>query len=360
MNPISICVIAKNEEKHMENFLSSIKKHMKKYPYELVIVDTGSTDQTVEIAKRYTNKIFNFEWINDFSAARNYSLECASYNWVLVWECDDYMVDLKPECFQQMMIQYPKGVGIISLKNHCWTNGRDRILTSEGFRFFSKKHFYYEGIIHEQLTPVNGQSYELVNLPITVEHFGYIGTQEELFAKAQRNNNLLFQQLKDNPNDPYLYFQIGQSYDLINDSENACYYYGKGLEYDVNPELEYVYQMVLSYGYKLLDLKRYKEALAFENIFENFHVTAEFACLMGQIYLHNGLYMKAMSEFLLATTYETSETEGANTYTPLYNMGYINELLGNKEDAIRLYECCGNFEPAIQHLNKLKKNIILQ
>ncbi|MBO4981797.1 MAG: glycosyltransferase [Lachnospiraceae bacterium] len=354
MTPISICAIVKNEEKHIENFLSSIKKHMKNYPYELVIVDTGSTDKTVEIAGHYTNKIFHFEWINDFSAARNYALQCASCNWVLMLDCDEYIIDVKTECFQQMMEQYPKGIGLISLQNHCWTNGRDRILTSEGYRFFPRKFYHYEGIIHEQLCALDAQSHELVNLPLTVEHFGYIGTKEELRAKAQRNNALLFQQLKDHPDDPYLYFQIGQSYDLIDDAENACYYYGKGLEYDVDPNLEYVYQMVLSYGYTLLALKRYKEALAFENIYGAFQATAEFACLMGRIYMENGLYVKAMTEFLKATTFETAETEGANTYTPLYNMGYINELLGNKEDAVRLYESCGNFEPALQHLKNIR------
>ena len=66
MTPISICVIAKNEEKHMERFLSSIKKYMGDYPHEIVVTDTGSTDKTISIAQKYTDKIFHFEWINDY------------------------------------------------------------------------------------------------------------------------------------------------------------------------------------------------------------------------------------------------------------------------------------------------------
>lgn len=355
MNPISICVIAKNEEKHMENFLSSIKKHMKKYPYELVIVDTGSTDQTVEIAKRYTNKIFHFEWINDFSAARNYSLECASYNWVLVLDCDEYMVDLKPECFEQMMQHYPKGVGMILRQNHCWSNGNDCIFSDDVNRFFPKKWYHYEGLVHEQLCAYDAKPYEFIYLPLTIEHFGYSGTKEDLQVKAQRNNELLFKMLEDTPDDPYLYFQIGQSYNLIDDSEKACYYYEKALEFDINPDLEYMHEMILAYGNALLDLKRFKDALAFENIYETFNATAEFVCLMGRIYLANGMYIKAMAEFLKATTFKTADTDGANTYIPLYNMGYINELLGNHEDAIRLYESCGDYPPALQHLQILKQ-----
>lgn len=356
MTPISICVIAKNEEKHMEAFLSSIKKYMGKYPYELVLVDTGSTDRTVEIAKQYTNKIFHFEWINDFSAARNYSIKCASYNWILVLDCDEYVVDIKTECFEQMMAQYPKGVGLITRQNHCWAaNGADQIYTDDVNRFFPKKHYHYEAIIHEQLCANNGQPYYMVNMPITVEHFGYNTSAEDRMEKAQRNNDLLFKMLEETPDDPYLYFQLGQSYNLIDDAEKACYYYGKGLEYDINPELEYVHMMVLAYGNTLLDLGRYEEALQFENIYDTFAITPEFVNLMGLIYLKNEMYLKAMKEFLKATTFKTADTEGANTFTPLYNMGYINELMGNPDSAIQLYKACGEFQPALNRLQQLER-----
>ncbi len=96
MTPISICVIMKNEEKNMENFLSAIKKHFKNYPYELILVDTGSTDATISIAEKYTDKIFHFQWINDFSAARNFSLSCASNDWILVLDCDEYVTEFDP------------------------------------------------------------------------------------------------------------------------------------------------------------------------------------------------------------------------------------------------------------------------
>ena len=61
MIPISICIIAKNEEKHLHTFLSSIKNHMKAYPHEIVFVDTGSTDSTKEIASQYTNHSYDFK-----------------------------------------------------------------------------------------------------------------------------------------------------------------------------------------------------------------------------------------------------------------------------------------------------------
>ena len=80
--PISVCIIAKNEEKHIDECL----RRLSPYGFEIVVTDTGSTDRTVEIARKYTDKVYSFEWINDFSAARNFCTAHASNNWILVLE----------------------------------------------------------------------------------------------------------------------------------------------------------------------------------------------------------------------------------------------------------------------------------
>lgn len=353
MTPISICIIAKNEEKHMDNFLSSIKKHMGNYPHEIVLVDTGSTDKTVEIAKKYTDKIFFFEWIGDFSAARNFSINCAVNDWILVLDCDEYVDELNPQGFALLMQQYPGGVGMLSRRNHYEMNNTDSVYTDQVERFFDRRQYHYEAIIHEQVCRIDGEPFERVAIPLVVEHCGYNGTPEDMKKKAKRNNELLLKMLEENPNDPYLYFQIGQSYNSIHDDENACYYYGKGLEFEVDPRAEYVQMMVIGYGYNLLHLERFEEALQFQNIYEDFAFSADFVCLMGLIYLRNGLVIKAMQEFLKATTIEEAHVTGANSFIPNYNMGCINEVLGDIETAVKLYKKCGNFKPALDRLAEL-------
>lgn len=355
MTPISICVIGKNEEKHMEPFLSSIIKHFGSYPYEIVFVDTGSTDKTVEIAKKYTDHVFFFEWINDFSAARNYSIRCASNDWILVLDCDEYVEEVNPEGFDAMTRQYPDAVGMLSRKNHYEMNKTDSVYRDDVERFFHRDLFHYEAIIHEQVCPVRGGSFERVAIPLTVDHCGYNGSFEDLCTKARRNNELLLEMLKKNPEDPYLYFQLGQSFNMMRDDEKACYYYGKGLEFDVDPRAEYVQMMVIGYGYALLHLNRFEEALQFQNIYEEFAITADFVCLMGLIYLRNGKIVQAMTEFLKATTFPDSRTEGANSFIPIFNMGCVNEVLGETETAITLYKKCGNFQPALDRLKELKR-----
>lgn len=353
MTPFSICIIAKNEEKHMEAFLSSIKKHFTGCNYEIVLVDTGSTDETANIARKYTDKIFHFDWINDFSAARNFSLSCASYDWILVLDCDEYVEELNPKGFEAIIQHYPTSVGMLSRKNHYEQNSTDTIYTDDVERFFNRKIFHYEAIIHEQVRAIDGSDFDRIALPLVVDHCGYNGTLDDLKKKAERNNELLLKMLEETPDDPYLYFQIGQSYNMLRDDEKACYYYGKGLEYDVDPRAEYVQMMVIGYGYALLHLERYDEALLFQNIYEEFATTADFVCLMGLIYLRKGMIVQAMTEFLKATTFETARTEGSNTFIPTYNMGCVNEVLGDIETAVTLYKKCGNFKPALERLAEL-------
>lgn len=354
MTPISICIIAKNEEKHMEVFLSSIKKYMGAYPYEIVLVDTGSTDATIEIARRFTDNIFHFDWINDFSAARNFSISCAQNNWILVLDCDEYLTSIDTNALELMINQYSQHVGMITRRNHYLLNGSDSVHTDLVERFFNKKLYHYEAIIHEQVRPINKDlQMRRVNLPITVEHSGYIGTPEELKTKAERNIELLLKMLSNTPEDPYLHFQLGQSYNMMQDKEKACFHYAIGLEHATNPALEYVQMMVLGCGYALIDLGRNKEALLLENVYEDFCQTADFVCMMGIIYLRNGLLEQAVDEFFKATTMEISHVEGANSFIPTYNLGCINEVLGNTEDAIALYKECGDFPIARERLKLL-------
>ena len=353
MIPISICVIMKNEEKHLEMFLSSIQHFFKDFPHEIVLVDTGSNDNTLSIARKYTDKIYHFKWIDDFSAARNFSLSCASCDWILVLDCDEYVTHLDPKGLQTMIEKYPGAVGTLSRRNHIEANGTDNVYTDEADRLFNRKTFHYEGIIHEQLCTTNGYNFMRVPLPLLLEHCAYNGNSEESRKKLKQNTDLLFKALKENPDEPYLYFHLGQSLYLLQDYEKACHYYSKGLEYTLDPKADYVQMMVLGYGYALLRSERYAEALQFENIYDKFATTSDFVCLMGVIYLRNGMTAQAMKEFARAASFVSARIEGSNSFIPAYYMGSINERQGNIEQSVALYKKCGNYKPALDRLRNL-------
>jgi glycosyltransferase involved in cell wall biosynthesis len=85
MSTLSVCIIAKNESEVIGRCLDCVKS----FADEIVVVDTGSTDNTKEIASKYTDKVFDFEWIDDFAAARNFSFSKATKDYVMWLDCDD-------------------------------------------------------------------------------------------------------------------------------------------------------------------------------------------------------------------------------------------------------------------------------
>lgn len=356
MTPVSICTIAKNEEKYIEGFIKAVKKAFGTYPHEIVLVDTGSSDHTVDIAKKYLDNVYTFEWIGDFSAAKNYALSKAKYDLVINLDCDEYIKSVNPKEFDLFYPKSKDSLGVISLINHLGSTVGERTKTDELPRVFNKKHFHFEGKVHEQLRP--NASFEgncsFTKLSIVADHFGYMGDRETLRKKVQRNNELLFNELSSNPNDPYIYYQLGKSYSIIEDYENAAQYFGKGLEFDLNPDLEYVKEMVLGYGYALLELNRFEEALSYEGIYEEFCEDIPFLTLMGLIYLKNNLLEEAYIEFTKATNLPLKSSEDASIKNvPYYNLGIINEVLGNKTEAKAFYKKCINCPPADKRISDL-------
>ena len=352
MLPISICIITKNEEQNIENCL----KPLRTYDWEIIVVDTGSTDRTKDIAGKYADKVLDFVWCDDFSAARNYSIEHASYDTILFIDSDEYLQEIDIEAILRLAKQHPTSVGLLSRENHYQMNGTDSIYVDLVERLFSRKYYHYEGIIHEQVRLLDTErySYGTYQIPLILNHSGYSGSEESMREKALRNISLLEKDLETHPDNPYTYFQIGQAYNMIHDDENACLYYSKGLSYDVDPAAEYVQMMVIGYGYALLHLDRAEEALGLSGIYDAFAVSADFFTLMGLIYLRNGQYMKALLEFVKALSCNNVHVVGANSFIPSYNIGLINEMMGDKETALMHYRKCGDFPMALEKIQELK------
>lgn len=348
---ISLCMIVKNSSGTLPGVLDAVKDS----GFEIIIVDTGSSDNSVDIARSYTEHVYSFEWIDDFSAARNFSISKAKNDWILVLDSDETITQIDNAKLESLTQKPIECLGYITRRNHF---GEDGVYTDEVDRFFNRTAWHYEGVIHEQLRPVKPlkkpDCEPLFDTFIKCEHSGYMGSSEEMLAKSKRNEELLLKELEKNGGDPYTYFQLGQCYNGFDD-EKALEYYSKGLEFDVDPSLEYVQMMVIAYGYALVHLERFDEALALESIYDDFATSADFITLMGVIYMRSGNYLKAMTEFLKATMHPVAHNEGANSYIPLYNMGIINEMAGNKADAINYYQRCGSFKLAMERLKELNK-----
>lgn len=347
MLPISVCIIAKNEEKYIEECL----RRLKPYHYEIVLADTGSTDRTVEIARKYTDRIFSFTWCNDFSAARNFVVSKASHDLILHIDCDEFVEYIDEKVLQKLIRENPKAAGRILLKNRFTQDGQPSVEYVRLSRLADRRFFHYTGAIHEQLEPLASDiSKKVYDAPVTILHVGYDGSEEEMRQKSLRNISLLEKELQVQGPDAYLYYQLGQSCMKIQDYEKAYDWFNLGLSMDVDPALDYVQIMVESYGYCLLDLKRNREALQLLNIYDTFAVRADFVFLMGLIYMNNAFFEEAIEEFKKSTTMEKFSVEGTNSYRSFYNIGVIYECTGHLREAKDYYKKCGNYEPALARL----------
>lgn len=350
MHPISVCIIAKNEEARIEKCLSSVRP----YGFEIVVVDTGSTDRTREIASKYADKLLDFAWCDDFSAARNFSLQAASNNWIFMLDCDEWIERIDVEELNYFRKHHAESVGAVSRENLVTEDGR-YVLNNTDYteRFFNRKHYRYAGIIHEQLRPVRGSDFPCLLLHTTIRHTGYDMTEEERMAKGRRNLTLLHRQLEQEPENPYVYYQLGKGCEIIEDYEAACEWYGKGLYFDLDPSLAYVQAMVVSYGNALLRTGHAETALGFEQIYDAFATNADFTYLMGRVYEANGLYAKAIEQFHKATTYDTCRFNGVNSFLAFYQIARICEKVGDTDNALAYYRECGAYPPAAARLAEL-------
>ncbi|MCM1173596.1 MAG: glycosyltransferase [Blautia sp.] len=357
MIPISVCIIARNEEKNIEKCLAPLMP----YHFEIIVVDTGSTDRTKEIARKYTDLIYDFEWVNDFSAARNFSLKKASHNYVLILDCDEFLTEIDLDAVCQAIEEHPRGVGMLLRHSYYDNHGMRVSYPDRVERLFHKRHYHYTLSIHEQVTSskTGGTLFERYDIPLTVDHVGYCGGMESMLQKVERNNSLLLKEIEKNPDDPYFYFQIGQSYNAIEDYENAYLYYKKAFELPIDPRQPWLPVMAEAYIRAMNSIGRPQEAIDFFTPHYDFFADdAGFCCTLGVSYLRTEQPMKAMMQFVKALQCPNIRNESAGTYIPYYNIGLINEMLGDLPSAVSFYQRAAAYQysPAVERLKQLGIN----
>ena len=155
MATVSLCMIVKNEEGVLARCLGSAAPAVD----EIVIVDTGSTDRTKEIARQFTNRIYDFAWVDDFSAARNFSFSKATMDYYFWLDADDVLEEEDCRALQALKQELRCDVVMMQYRVGSITFYRERLLRrSAGWQ--------WEGAVHEAITPRGEIQYS----PITVTH----------------------------------------------------------------------------------------------------------------------------------------------------------------------------------------------
>lgn len=349
MIPISACIITKNEAEKLEKCLAALSH----YPFELIVVDTGSTDHSKETAHKYTDKVYDFAWIKDFSAARNFAAECASHDFIFSIDTDEIVTSLDWEELQRAMEQYPQSVGQVKLLDYYESGSGIQCMNVMLERLYNRICYHFEEPIHEQLRPDRGISYTYYETSIVVEHTGYLGTPDHLRQKAHRNLELLQSELEKSPDNPYLYFQIAQSYMLMRDHLSACEFMREALLRNPPPDNAYTRELVCNYGNLLVDFKRPQEALPLFSYYDYYSDNMDYLCMTGLVLMHVGQPLRALPEFVKAIT--APSRDSIDPRSPSYYVGYLYEFFGKPEIARIHYQNCGDYPPAVEALERLNQ-----
>lgn len=197
---LSLCMIVKNEERYLHDCLVSVQSCVD----EIIIVDTGSTDKTKEIARRFGAKIIDFNWINDFAAARNVSISNAKCDWVLYLDADERL--LNPAIVKSELSKANNNIGGIIMTMLQWNSDETVKYEDNVIRIFrNHQGWKFEGSIHEQIVySIQRAGKEIVTSQIQFKHIGYNVSREELIAKYERNLLLVEEELKQHPDNIYI------------------------------------------------------------------------------------------------------------------------------------------------------------
>ena len=208
---LSQCMIVKNEEKNIERALEWAKG----FAFEQIVVDTGSTDRTVELAEKAGAKVHHFEWVGDFAAAKNYAMDLAKGDWIAVLDADEYMsrdntkelikilkrINDDPVASKECDAITCKFIDLDEKGNIASVIKHQRI-------FRNRPYLRFEGKIHE-VVKLRGNHFIAENIKIL--HTGYTQAVYTDAGKMERNVAMLRSELERNPENPDTMFYLADS-----------------------------------------------------------------------------------------------------------------------------------------------------
>lgn len=351
-------MIVKNEEDTLSTCLNSVKDIVD----EIIIIDTGSTDLTIDIAKKYTDKIFHFDWIDDFSAARNYSFSKATKEYIMWLDADDVILDKDKYAILQLKKSLQSNIDTIIMK-YDLTNRNTGSVVSSFYReriVKRSKEFKWHDPVHEYIL----FSGSFVKVDISITH-----KKQKLPTKR---NLEIFQK----------YIEAGHEL-----SERNWFYYARELfnfGYFIKATTYYkkflattdgLHSNYLDCCIELSDCYRLQKddessLKALTNYFEKFPPRAEICCKLGYYYKNEHDYLKAISWFSLAPYTLKPNELGSYTpdcwdYIPYMELCSCYYKSGNIENAILYNEKAAKIRPDDpkicynrEYLGKMKNKLI--
>ena len=347
-------MIVKNEARCLARCLRSVRAVVD----EIVVADTGSTDDTVKIATQFGAKTPHFDWINDFAAARNFALEHATGDWILVLDADEHASERLAAEIKEF-IKGPKQIGrlkIVSDFRHGGQTLQSSTFVSRLFPHGAK----FEGRIHEQIA----SSLPRVNLRGELWHDGYLETK-----KSERNIALLQAELAREPHSAYLQFQLALEFTSLGRPLDAFACLQKARA-KMKPSDPFAPNVIVDFLYAAMELKEFDAGLETIRFSEQWLADfPDFHLVCGLVYMRyvgsnpakhltdlpkiEQGYQHALA---LGETDKYKSVHGSGSFLANYNLGVFHHAMGDDARARPCLQAAAaqNYEPAIALLKKIK------
>ncbi|WP_338707272.1 tetratricopeptide repeat-containing glycosyltransferase family 2 protein [Paenibacillus amylolyticus] len=339
---ISLCMIVKNEEELLPHCLASVQGAVD----EIIVVDTGSSDRSAEIAQQYGALVVGFEWCEDFAAARNAGLERASGDWILFLDADEALDRAAREQIRSWTLV--SGCDGLFLNIHNYTGtGQQGVTVNPVLRLFrNAPEHRFEGRIHEQIAAAICRRNPEAAFHVTdmvIHHYGYQTAIVERKDKVNRNVRLLQQAVEEEPDQPFHHYNLGVEYLRVGEAERALETFGVA-RMGIDPAVTSYAHLLFKYEVRCLQhLNRWQEAL--DRIDAALELFPEYTDLMH----HRGVCADALgdadrAEYSLREAvrmgppppiYHTEE--GIGTYQTWYTLGRLLEGRADLEGAVDAY-----------------------
>jgi len=212
---------------------------------EIILLDTGSNDNTCKIALGHGAKVYHFTWANDFSLARNESLRHATGDWILYIDADETVNQKNASKIRQTITK--NDIMAATVRQYIPQNSGNitTAFYSEYCRIF-RNHpaIRFEGAIHEQILPsIKRLRGKILKTDIIIHHWAYALNPEKKRLRAERNLNYLITELRKFPDDPFIHFNLGKTYHELNNKDKAILEYKKVLKLN-NEDMKLKYELL--------------------------------------------------------------------------------------------------------------------
>jgi len=227
---ISLCMIVKNEQEFLPVCLDSVRDLVS----EIIVADTGSSDRTIDIAASYGAAVFSIPWRNDFAQARNESLKHATSDWILYLDADE-RIDERNKNKIRKLIQL-QDIWAINVRVIIPQSQRNLVtnFSNDYSRIFRNlPQIRFEGKVHEQILPsINRMGGKVLKSDIVFDHWGYALKQDKRKFRIQQNLVILTEELQKNPDDPFVHYNLGDTYRFLGNTDLAISHFERILELD--------------------------------------------------------------------------------------------------------------------------------